>query len=140
LPGSMSQDALVAILMDVAALALRLDKPLTARLMPIPGKDAGDETGFEFEYFANSRVMAPVPEPLSGLLAGDESIELQSLAERPWRAAHSVVEGPAARSGCRSCALLGALFLPEPEVVWQHVVRRADIQPEQILLVAGHRQ
>lgn len=83
LPGSMSRDELAAILMDVAALALRLDKPLTARLMPIPGKDAGDETGFEFEYFANSRVMAPVPEPLSGLLAGDESIGLRSLAERP---------------------------------------------------------
>lgn len=83
LPGSMSQDALAAILIDVAALALRLDKPLTARLMPIPGKSAGDETGFEFEYFANSRVMAPVGEPLGGLLAGDESIGLRSLAERP---------------------------------------------------------
>jgi len=37
---------------------LRLDKPLTARLMPIPGKKAGDETNFDFGFFANSKVMA----------------------------------------------------------------------------------
>jgi uncharacterized protein (UPF0210 family) len=28
------------ILLDIGALALRLNKPLTARLMPIPGKKA----------------------------------------------------------------------------------------------------
>ena len=33
-----------ALLLDVAALALRLNKPLTARLMPIPGKKAGRNT------------------------------------------------------------------------------------------------
>jgi uncharacterized protein (UPF0210 family) len=71
LPGTITQDQLVAILFDVAALALRLDKPLTARLMPLPGRQAGDETDFEFEYFANSRVL-PAPESgLSGLLAGE---------------------------------------------------------------------
>ena len=58
LPGDIPTDALAAILMDLTALALRLDKPLTARLMPIPGKRAGDETDFEFEFFANSRVLA----------------------------------------------------------------------------------
>jgi hypothetical protein len=26
--------------------------------MPIPGKKAGDPTDFDFDYFANSRVMA----------------------------------------------------------------------------------
>lgn len=82
LPGDTSAEALAAILVDVGALALRLDKPLTARLMPLPGKAAGDETDFEFEYFANSRVIAPLQEPLRGLLAGDESIQLQSLAGR----------------------------------------------------------
>ena len=79
---SAALEALAAILVDVGALALRLDKPLTARLMPLPGKAAGDETDFEFEYFANSRVIAPLQEPLRGLLAGDESIQLQSLAGR----------------------------------------------------------
>jgi uncharacterized protein (UPF0210 family) len=58
LPGNVSEEQLVAVLLDLAVLALRLDKPLTARLMPIPGKLAGDPTGFNFSYFANSRVMA----------------------------------------------------------------------------------
>ena len=57
LPGDVSVDELAGILLDVAALALRLDKPLTARLMPIPGAQAGDLTAFDFEYFANGRVL-----------------------------------------------------------------------------------
>ncbi len=77
LPGDTSQEAMAAILLDLAALALRLDKPLTARLMPIPGKKAGDVTGFDFAYFANSRVLAVDATTLAGLLAGDEMIPLQ---------------------------------------------------------------
>jgi uncharacterized protein (UPF0210 family) len=58
LPGDTTAEQLVPLLLDLSALALRLDKPLTARLMPIPGKKAGDETKFNFGFFANSRVMA----------------------------------------------------------------------------------
>jgi uncharacterized protein (UPF0210 family) len=76
LPGETTPDQLAAILLDVACLAQRLDKPLTARLMPIPGKRAGDPTGFNFAYFANSRVMAVQAEPLSGLLTGNETLAL----------------------------------------------------------------
>jgi len=36
---------------------VRLDKPLTARLIPIPGLQAGDATHFSFEYFADAHVM-----------------------------------------------------------------------------------
>jgi hypothetical protein len=57
LPGDVSEEELAGILLDVAALALRLDKPLTARLMPIPGAGAGDLTEFDFAYFANGRVL-----------------------------------------------------------------------------------
>jgi uncharacterized protein (UPF0210 family) len=57
LPGETSADALAAILLDVATLAVKLNKPLTARLMPIPGLRAGDRTHFDFEYFANARVL-----------------------------------------------------------------------------------
>ena len=57
LPGDVSEDELAGILLDMAALALRLDKPLTARLMPIPGAQAGDVTAFDFAYFANGRVL-----------------------------------------------------------------------------------
>lgn len=82
LPGDVDEEALAAILADVAALALRLDKPLTARLMPLPGKRAGDEVHFDFEYFAPSRVIAPRGGLSGGLLAGDEVISLQPIDRR----------------------------------------------------------
>lgn len=77
LPGDTTVEQLEAILLDVAALALRLDKPLTARLMPIPGKGVGDPTSFDFAYFTNSRTMSVKAGPLSGLLSGDEIIDIK---------------------------------------------------------------
>jgi uncharacterized protein len=77
LPGDISVEALTAILLDLASLALRLDKPLTARLMPIPGKKAGDPTQFDFAYFANSRVMAVRAEPLQGAMAKNGLVSIQ---------------------------------------------------------------
>jgi hypothetical protein len=38
-------------------MAVRLEKPLTARLFPIPGKAAGDVAAFDFPYFADGRVL-----------------------------------------------------------------------------------
>jgi uncharacterized protein (UPF0210 family) len=77
IPGDASPEQIQAILLDIAALALRLDKPLTARLMPIPGKKAGEDTGFDFEYFANSKVLALPAEPLSRFWIGDEDVPIQ---------------------------------------------------------------
>jgi hypothetical protein len=57
LPGDASADELAGILLDMATLAQRLDKPLTARLMPVPGASAGEITQFDFAYFANGRVL-----------------------------------------------------------------------------------
>jgi len=51
------EEELAGILLDVATMALRLDKPLTARLMPVPGAQAGTITSFDFPYFANGRVL-----------------------------------------------------------------------------------
>jgi uncharacterized protein (UPF0210 family) len=82
LPGDTSAEQIAALLLDVAALALRLDKPLTARLMPIPGKAAGDPTGFDFAFFANSRVMGIEAAPLRGLFNGDEVFEMRSRLKR----------------------------------------------------------
>ena len=76
LPGDVSVEQLHAILLDLAALAQRLGKPLTARLMPIPGKQAGDSIEFDFEYFASSRVMDLKSQPLTGLMAGDEDYKI----------------------------------------------------------------
>ena len=77
LPGDVTTGQIAALLLDVAALALRLDKPLTARLMPVPGKQAGDMTSFDFGYFSNSRVMALKAEPLKKVLAGAETFRLE---------------------------------------------------------------
>lgn len=76
LPGDTSAADLASVLLDVAALALRLDKPLTARLMPIPGRRAGDEVAFDFAFFAPSRVLAPRATPLGGLLSSASRIAI----------------------------------------------------------------
>ncbi len=78
LPGDVTVDQVAALLLDLSALALRLDKPLTARLMPIPGKKAGDPTGFDFAFFANSKVMALEAEKLGGVFSVDEIFQLQA--------------------------------------------------------------
>jgi hypothetical protein len=78
LPGNSSSEQLSALLMDVATLALRLDKALTARLMPIPGKQAGDETSFDFDFFANSRVMKLEAQALGAPLSSDEDIQIKA--------------------------------------------------------------
>ncbi len=77
LPGDTSSGQIAALLLDLSAMALRLDKPLTARLMPIPGKKAGEQTSFEFGFFANSRVMQLEAAPLTFPLNGTESLTIQ---------------------------------------------------------------
>lgn len=78
LPGATTAEQIAPLLLDLSALALRLDKPLTARLLPIPRKKAGDATGFNFEYFANSKVMTLESEALRGPLGGTESFALNA--------------------------------------------------------------
>ncbi|MEZ0397096.1 MAG: DUF711 family protein [Anaerolineales bacterium] len=78
LPGDVTAPQIAALLFDLAALALRLDKPLTARLMPIPGKRAGEATNFDFGFFANSRVMDLQAGPLTAPLAGSDPLTLSA--------------------------------------------------------------
>ncbi len=77
-----SVEQIDALLFDLAALSLRLGKPLTARLMPVPGKRRGEFTSFDFPYFANSRVLGVEAEPLGELLSGEQDIPIR-------RGAHS---------------------------------------------------
>ncbi|NOT06121.1 MAG: DUF711 family protein [Anaerolineales bacterium] len=77
LPGDTTAEQIAPLLLDLSALAMRLDKPLTARLMPVPGKQAGDATGFDFAFFANSRVMPLDSAPLNMPLGGNESFSLK---------------------------------------------------------------
>ena len=76
LAGDVTREQISALLLDVSALAVRLAKPLTARLMPIPGKQAGDKTEFDFAFFANSRVMNLESAGLNHPFAGDEVIQI----------------------------------------------------------------
>lgn len=78
LPGDTPPEMMVPLLLDLAALSQRLEKPLTARLMPIPGKIAGEKTNFDFPFFANSKVMALQAKPLQGHLTGDERFKLKA--------------------------------------------------------------
>ncbi len=76
LAGDISQQEIAALLFDIAALSVRLGKPLTARLMPIPGKQAGEPTAFDFSYFANSTAMPLVGQKVGAPLNGSEPVKL----------------------------------------------------------------
>jgi uncharacterized protein (UPF0210 family) len=56
LPGDSTDDQIAGILLDVAALAVRLNKPLSARLFPVPGTRSGDMTSFTSPYLTNTVV------------------------------------------------------------------------------------
>ncbi len=56
LPGNSSTEAIAHLLLDVATLAVRLQKPLSARLFPVPGKQAGEHTTFTSPYLTNTVV------------------------------------------------------------------------------------
>lgn len=56
LPGNMEAEVIAHLLLDVATLALRLHKPLSARLFPVPGKQAGERTEFSSAYLTNTLV------------------------------------------------------------------------------------
>jgi uncharacterized protein (UPF0210 family) len=58
LPGNLTARQLENLLYDVAALSARYHKPLSARLFPVPGKQAGEKTAFDNPYLTNTVIMA----------------------------------------------------------------------------------
>jgi uncharacterized protein (UPF0210 family) len=60
LPGDVSADQLNRIFSDVASLAVKWNKPLSARLQPIPGKKPGDRTDFDDPHLFNT-TLHPLP-------------------------------------------------------------------------------
>lgn len=54
LPGDIAAESIARLLLDVATLAVRLHKPLSARLFPAPGKKVGDYTTFTSPYLTNT--------------------------------------------------------------------------------------
>jgi len=59
LPGDCDEDDLAGLILDMATLSSRLEKPLAARLLPIPGKVAGDLVDFANPHLTSSVVLSP---------------------------------------------------------------------------------
>ena len=60
LPGDVTEAQLARIMGDVAVLAYKWKKPLTARLQPVHGARAGEMTKFESQFLTNARLQ-PLP-------------------------------------------------------------------------------
>ncbi len=56
LPGRVTQAQLERIIGDMATLAVKWHKPLSARLLPVAGKQAGDQTEFEDPFLVNAKI------------------------------------------------------------------------------------
>lgn len=56
LPGDVTEAQLERIIGDVAALAYKWKKPLTARLQPVHGRKAGEMTQFDSPFLVNARL------------------------------------------------------------------------------------
>ncbi len=70
LAGDTSAGTLGAIILDMATLAVRLDKPLSARLFPVPGTRAGDAVSWDTPYFSPSVAMGTLDATATGILGG----------------------------------------------------------------------
>ncbi len=60
LPGDVTSEQLRRMLSDVASLARKWNKPLSARLLPVQGKKAGERTEFDDPFLVNS-TLQPLP-------------------------------------------------------------------------------
>ena len=60
LPGDISPEQLERILGDMASLAFKWHKPLSARLLPVFGKKAGERTDFDDPFLENALIQ-PAP-------------------------------------------------------------------------------
>ena len=56
--GDVSASLLTSLLLDVANLANRWNKPLSCRVFPVPGTKAGETTQFDSPYLCNSQVFS----------------------------------------------------------------------------------
>ncbi len=58
-PGSIATEQLARVLGDVASLAYKWSKPLSARLIPFKGLKAGDRTHFRGQFLSNTTLRSP---------------------------------------------------------------------------------
>jgi len=60
LPGDVTEEQIAGILGDVATVALKDKTPLSARLLPSPGRHAGDKSDYTVSYMINT-TLQPLP-------------------------------------------------------------------------------
>jgi len=58
LPGDVSVEQIERILSDVASVAVKWNKPLSVRLLPVRDKKPGDQTNFQDPYLFNTTIHA----------------------------------------------------------------------------------
>jgi uncharacterized protein len=56
LPGDVTEETLARIIGDMAVLAVKWNKPLTARLQPVYGRKAGEMSAFDNPFLVNARL------------------------------------------------------------------------------------
>jgi uncharacterized protein (UPF0210 family) len=56
LPGDITIEKLEKILLDVASISLKLDKPLSARLIPVKGRSAGETATLESRFLVPTKI------------------------------------------------------------------------------------
>ena len=71
-PGNISIAEIASLMLDVAAVALKLNKPLGIRLLPVPGKSAGEMTAFNHDFLHNTTVQTIRYHDCSALLSNTE--------------------------------------------------------------------
>jgi hypothetical protein len=54
LPGDVTVEQMERMIADMAALAIKWKKPLSARLQPVAGKKAGEKTAFDDPFLVNA--------------------------------------------------------------------------------------
>lgn len=57
IPGDTPTGKIAAIMRDTGTMAFRLNKPLTVRVFPVPGLQAGEQTTFESADLCNCAVL-----------------------------------------------------------------------------------
>ena len=58
LPGDILEEEISSLILDVAGMAITLQKPLGLRILPIPMKQANDFTSFNYDFLVDTRVLS----------------------------------------------------------------------------------
>mmetsp|Transcript_17101 Transcript_17101/g.21063 ORF Transcript_17101/g.21063 Transcript_17101/m.21063 type:complete len:94 (-) Transcript_17101:1591-1872(-) len=55
--GDVPDEKLALLFLDIHCLAMKWKKPLSCRVMPVPGRKAGEQSCFDSPYLTNSMIM-----------------------------------------------------------------------------------